>query len=85
MVQSEFKAAIDIGTNSMHLVVAKLAEHGGFEILTGEKNMVRLGQGGGEMKALADDAIQRGIESLALMKEVAGSFGDVEIVVSIPC
>jgi hypothetical protein len=28
------KAAIDMGTNSMHLVVARLAEHGGFEILT---------------------------------------------------
>lgn len=75
----EFKAAIDIGTNSMHLVVARLADHGGFEMLTSEKDMVRLGQGGGEMKTLAPDAIERSIAALARLKEVAGSFGDVDI------
>lgn len=64
----------------MHLVVARIAEHGGFEILTTEKVMVRLGQGGGEMKKLAPDAIDRGVASLARLKEVAGSFGDVELV-----
>lgn len=79
MGQSEFKAAIDIGTNSMHMVVARLADHGGFEMLTSEKEMVRLGQGGGEMKELAPDAIERSLTTLARMKEVAGSFGDVEI------
>ncbi|MFW2334713.1 Ppx/GppA phosphatase family protein [Ilumatobacter sp.] len=79
MEHSGFKAAIDIGTNSMHLVVARLAEHGGFEMLTSEKEMVRLGQGGGEMKSLAPDAIERSLDALARMKEVAGSFGDVEI------
>jgi exopolyphosphatase/guanosine-5'-triphosphate,3'-diphosphate pyrophosphatase len=72
-------AAIDIGTNSMHLVVARLGEHGGFDILTSEKDMVRLGQGGGEMKELAPDAIDRAMASLTRMKEVAGSFGEVEI------
>jgi exopolyphosphatase/guanosine-5'-triphosphate,3'-diphosphate pyrophosphatase len=79
MGQSEFKAAIDIGTNSMHLVVARLAEHGGFEMLTSEKDMVRLGGAAGEMKSLAPDAIERSLIALARMKEVAGSFGDVEI------
>lgn len=64
----------------MHLVVARIAEHGGFELLTTEKDMVRLGQGGGEMKELAADAIERGVASLARLKEVAGSFGDVELV-----
>ncbi|MFT6392739.1 MAG: exopolyphosphatase/guanosine-5'-triphosphate,3'-diphosphate pyrophosphatase [Ilumatobacter sp.] len=72
-------AAIDIGTNSMHLVVARLGEHGGFDILTSEKDMVRLGQGGGEMKQLASDAIERAMVSLTRMKQVAGSFGEVEI------
>lgn len=77
---SPYRAAIDIGTNSMHLVVAKLGEHGGFEILTSEKEMVRLGQGGGEMKQLAPDAIERGISALSRMAKVAKSFGDVELV-----
>jgi exopolyphosphatase/guanosine-5'-triphosphate,3'-diphosphate pyrophosphatase len=80
VAKSDIKAAVDIGTNSMHLVVARIAEHGGFEILTTEKDMVRLGQGAGEMKELASDAIDRGVASLARLKEVAGSFGDVELV-----
>ena len=80
MEKSDIKAAIDIGTNSMHLVVARIAEHGGFEMLTTEKDMVRLGQGPGEMKELAPDAIERGVRALARLKEVAGSFGDVELV-----
>lgn len=74
------KAAIDIGTNSMHLVVARLAEHGGFEILTSEKETVRLGQGGGEMKLLAPDAIERGLAALERMAQVATSFGDVDLI-----
>ena len=77
---SPIKAAIDIGTNSMHLIVARLADHGGFEILTSEKESVRLGQGGGEMKLLAPDAIERGLAALARMSQVATSFGEVDMV-----
>ena len=75
-----YKAAIDIGTNSMHLVVARIGEHGGFEFLTREKETVRVGQGGGEMKRLAPDAIERGIATLGRMVQVASSFGPVELV-----
>jgi len=73
-------AAIDIGTNSIHLIVARLADHGGFEILTTEKESVRLGQGGGEMKQLAPDAIERGVAALIRMSQVATSFGDADVV-----
>ena len=76
---SPYRAAIDIGTNSMHLVVARLGEHGGFEMLTSEKEMVRLGQGGGEMKQLAPEAIDRGIAALSRMAKVAASFGEVQL------
>ncbi len=65
----------------MHLVVARIGDHGGFEMLTSEKEMVRLGQGGGDMKELAPDAIDRGMAALARMAQVAGSFGDVDLVV----
>ena len=64
----------------MHLVVARIGDHGGFEMLTSEKEMVRLGQGGGEMKQLAPDAIDRGIDALSRMAKVAASFGDVQLV-----
>lgn len=72
-------AAIDIGTNSMHLVVARADPDGGFDVLTTEKEMVRLGSGAGEMKRLAPDAIDRGIAALERMTEVAKSFGAVDL------
>ena len=38
-------AAIDVGTNSLHLVVARVVGDDRFEVLTREKEMVRLGSG----------------------------------------
>lgn len=73
-------AAIDIGTNSFHLVVAQADADGGFDVLTTEKEMVRLGSGAHEMKRLQPDAIQRGIDALTRMRQVAQSFGAVELV-----
>ena len=77
-------AAIDIGTNSMHLVVARARRDGsggdgGYEVLTTEKEMVRLGTSGGEMKELAPDAIDRGIAALKRMVRVAESFGKPQL------
>ncbi|MEY4371897.1 MAG: hypothetical protein RL219_666, partial [Actinomycetota bacterium] len=45
-------AALDIGTNSFHLVVARMRPTGRFEVLSREKAMVRLGHGGGDMKRI---------------------------------
>ena len=69
---SDLVAALDIGTNSFHLVVAKPVP-GGFEVVTREKDVVRLGHGGGDMKELSDEAIARGLKSLARMAEIAES------------
>lgn len=68
-------AAIDIGTNSFHMVVARGLDDGGFEVITTMKEMVRLGQASGEMKQLADDAIDRGVACLSRMAAVAESNG----------
>ncbi len=67
------QAAIDIGTNSFHLVVARGLSDGGFEVVTTLKEMVRLGQGSGEMKELSADAIDRGVACLARMAAVAAT------------
>ena len=64
-------AAIDIGTNSIHLVVVKVKENNRFEILAQEKETVRLGSGSKDMKALGDDAMDRGIETLKRFKQIA--------------
>src|SRR5262245_483578 len=69
-------AAIDVGTNSIHLVVARVVSGGGpFEIVAREKEMVRLGSGGGDMKRLSPDAIERGVATLLRFKQIADISG----------
>ena len=67
-------AAIDVGTNSIHMVVARATESG-FEVITREKSPARLGEGGGDMKALGVDAMNRGVAALAHMRKVADVHG----------
>jgi exopolyphosphatase / guanosine-5'-triphosphate,3'-diphosphate pyrophosphatase len=69
-------AAIDIGTNSFHMVVARVGSApdegaGSFEVIAREKEMVRLGSGSGDMKRLAPDAIDRGVAALTRMARIA--------------
>lgn len=66
-------AAVDVGTNSFHLVVARVRPGGRFDVIEREKVMVRLGHGGGEMKRLEPDAIERGVEALSRMAQIARS------------
>ncbi len=68
-------AAIDIGTNSIHLVVARIAANDRFEVVAREREMVRLGSGPGDMKMLDPDAMERGIRALAHMRRVAEAEG----------
>ena len=42
--------AIDVGTNSFHLVVARVDEKGLFKVLTREKEVVCLGKSSRDMK-----------------------------------
>lgn len=69
----ETLAAIDVGTNSLHLVVARTTEGGRFEVVTREKEMVRLGSGGADMKLLTDDAIDRAVAALGRFRRIAES------------
>ena len=68
-------AAIDIGTNSVHLVVARAVAADRFEIVAREKDMVRLGHGGGEMKRLEDDAVDRAVAALGRQRAIAEAHG----------
>ncbi|MEX0767594.1 MAG: Ppx/GppA phosphatase family protein [Microthrixaceae bacterium] len=67
-------AAIDIGTNSIHMLIARVASNGRFEVMTKQKEMVRLGSGRSEMKRLELDAIDRGVAALARCRLLAESF-----------
>jgi len=67
-------AALDIGTNSFHLVVARVRGES-LEVVTRARETVRLGHGGGDMKELSPDAIDRGIATLRRMRLLATSNG----------
>lgn len=67
-------AAIDIGTNSIHLLVAAIGDNASFEVLTTEKETVRLGQAPGEIRELLPDAMDRGVASVKRLRAIADSF-----------
>lgn len=73
------RAAIDIGTNSIHLLVARVDTDGGVEVLAQEREAVRLGHGSGDMTTLAADAIERGVACLRRFRLIAEVF-DAEVV-----
>ena len=68
-------AAIDIGTNSIHLVIARPTGNNRFEVIDREKEVVRLGSGSGDMKRLAPEAIERGIDALGRFRRLVDSHG----------
>lgn len=68
-------AAVDLGTNSFHLLVARPSGNSRFEILDREKEVVRLGSGSGDMKELRPDAIDRGVRTLERFRRIADASG----------
>ena len=67
-------AAVDIGTNSVHMVVAEVDE-AGFTVLAAEKEVVRLGEGTKGLDHLSMSAIDRGVGALRRMKQIADAHG----------
>ncbi|HEV7723104.1 MAG TPA: hypothetical protein VGO60_17565, partial [Iamia sp.] len=68
---TEVFAAVDVGTNSLHLVIARVVDGDRFDVIAREKEQVRLGQGAGDMKELAPEAIERGVEALGRFQRLA--------------
>jgi len=65
-------AAIDLGTNSFHLLVVDVdPTKGRFKIIDRKKELVRLGSGSSDMKYLTQQAMSRGIEALKRFKRIA--------------
>ena len=66
-------AAIDIGTNSVHMIVVRVRPDLSFEVIDREKDMVRLGAGGLDGKALAPGAMQAALQVLSKFRRLAES------------
>jgi exopolyphosphatase / guanosine-5'-triphosphate,3'-diphosphate pyrophosphatase len=72
-------AAIDIGTNSFHLVIAKIDNKKRFTVLTRAKEVVRLGTSSNDMKYISPDSLERGVETLKRFKLICESY-DADII-----
>jgi exopolyphosphatase/guanosine-5'-triphosphate,3'-diphosphate pyrophosphatase len=66
-------AAIDIGTNSLHMILVRVAADGSFEVIGREKDMVRLGAGGLEGRPLGEGAMTAALQTLSRFKRLADS------------
>jgi exopolyphosphatase / guanosine-5'-triphosphate,3'-diphosphate pyrophosphatase len=72
-------AAIDIGTNSVHMIVVRVRPDLSFEVIDREKAMVRLGAGGLDGRALTTEARAAALQALSKFKRLAESHGVDEI------
>jgi exopolyphosphatase / guanosine-5'-triphosphate,3'-diphosphate pyrophosphatase len=66
-------AAIDIGTNSLHMIVVQVQADLSFEVIDREKQMVRLGAGGLDGKALTPEAMGLALQVLSKFSRLAAS------------
>src|SRR5206468_2871028 len=61
-------AAIDIGSNSIRLMVAEATADGNYRILDDEKETTRLAQGLAQKGALSEEAVTQSLQALGRMK-----------------
>lgn len=63
--------AIDVGTNSIHLVMVEISPEGDFRILGRDKEMVQLGKGGFSKHLLTEKAMDDGVAALTRFSKMA--------------
>lgn len=66
-------AAIDIGTNSVHMIVVRVRPDFSFEVVDREKEMVRLGAGGLDGRKLTREAMTAALQALSKFQRLAQS------------
>ena len=72
-------AAIDIGTNSIHMAVVDAHGEAGFEVVDRAKSMVKLGAGLFRARHMTDRAFDAGLETMRRYCKLAQSLGAEEI------
>jgi exopolyphosphatase / guanosine-5'-triphosphate,3'-diphosphate pyrophosphatase len=68
-------AVIDIGSNSIHMVLAEILPDASYQIVDRFKDITRLGDGAFATKRLSDDAVGRGLEVLKRLVTLARNKG----------
>jgi exopolyphosphatase/guanosine-5'-triphosphate,3'-diphosphate pyrophosphatase len=64
-------AAIDVGTNSMRMIIAEVESPATYAILDDERAQTRLGEGLYETGRIGDKSFERSLEALGTMKAIA--------------
>jgi exopolyphosphatase/guanosine-5'-triphosphate,3'-diphosphate pyrophosphatase len=73
-------AAIDVGSNSVHIIVCRIRPDFSFEVVDRERDMIRLGAGSLVRHALAPETIGLAMQTLTKFKRLAESHGVDEII-----
>src|SRR5262245_5270040 len=73
-------AAIDIGTNSVHMIVVQVRPDLSFEIVDREKEMIRLGAGGLDGRSLTPEAMHAALQVLSKFRRLAESHNVDEVI-----
>src|SRR5438046_6287124 len=68
-------AAVDIGTNSMRLVIAEVQPDGSYRVLDQDREMTRLGRGLYASGRIGDGPMEQSLQTLGRMKAIAEGFG----------
>jgi exopolyphosphatase/guanosine-5'-triphosphate,3'-diphosphate pyrophosphatase len=73
-------AAVDLGSNSIHMIVVQVRPDLSFEVIDREKEMVRLGAGGLDGGRLTEQSMAAGLDVLSRYRRLADSHQVEEIV-----
>ncbi len=68
-------AAIDLGTNSFHMIIVELLPDMSFLVIDRAKEMIRIGDGSLTTKMLSDEAMKQGLETLTRFRKLAEQRG----------
>ncbi len=73
-------AAIDLGSNSIHMIVVAVdPETGAFHVIDREREMVKLGSGTFKSGRLGEDAVRQAIETMDRLAALAQRHGATEV------
>ena len=72
-------AAVDIGTNSIRLVVAEVQADGSYRVLDQDREMTRLGRGLYDRGRIGDEPMEQSLQTLGRMKAIAEGFNAREL------
>lgn len=74
-MRNKYFAAIDMGTNSFHLIIVEVMPDGAFKIVDREREVIRLGLNKGEdLSFIAEDETNRAIKILSGFKKLADHY-----------